>query len=128
MDANAKAKSRLDAEACEWLARVLDEGFDPEDPIPSPAHRQAALCRWLSASPRHIEVFMEALQLYLGLEGLFPESGAQVAVMHLHRDGCNITHLGSRLPKGSPSLVLSRQVSNDLLRVSARRPARRPRH
>ena len=63
MDSDLRAISRIDLEACEWLVRVLNEDVDPDDPLPHPADRCAALCEWLLLSPHHARAFFELLHL-----------------------------------------------------------------
>ena len=49
--------------ATEWLVRLLDTDFDPEEPYPDPLERQNAFTGWLSRNPAHVRAFLEILEV-----------------------------------------------------------------
>jgi transmembrane sensor len=49
--------------AIEWLVRLLDTDFDPEEPYPDPLQRQQAFTAWLNHNPAHVRAFLEILEV-----------------------------------------------------------------
>jgi len=49
--------------AIEWLIRLLDTDFDPEEPYPDPLQRQKAFLGWLSQNPAHVRAFPGILEV-----------------------------------------------------------------
>jgi hypothetical protein len=49
--------------AIEWLVRLLDTDFDPEEPYPDPLQRQNTFMGWLSQNPAHVRAFLEILEV-----------------------------------------------------------------
>jgi len=54
---------RIALEAIEWLVRLLDTEFDPEEPYPDPLQRQAAFIQWLTLDAAHVRGFLEILEV-----------------------------------------------------------------
>src|SRR5882762_9767761 len=55
--------SQTTLEATEWLVRLQDTDFDPEEPYQDPLQRQCAFLDWLKCSPRHVQAFMEVVEV-----------------------------------------------------------------
>ncbi len=55
--------SSIALEAIEWLIRLLDTDFDPEEPYPDALQRQNAFIGWLTRSPAHGRAFLEILEV-----------------------------------------------------------------
>jgi transmembrane sensor len=58
--------AQLDFQAAEWLIRLEDVER------PATSRQQAEFFAWIRRSPRHLQAFMEAADLWRGLEGLDP--------------------------------------------------------
>ena len=56
--------AQIAEEATEWLLRLEDPSFDPDDPYPDPVERQRQFFIWLSESPQHIREFLELYETY----------------------------------------------------------------
>jgi len=72
MDTQPATDGKIDAEASEWLVRLLDLEPDPDEPYFQPEDRQAAFYRWLSQSHRHLEGFLEVAETFRKLGNIDP--------------------------------------------------------
>jgi transmembrane sensor len=59
----ASNDSHIASEAIEWLVRLQDADFDPEEPYPDPLERRQAFVEWLKLSPAHVRAFMEIMEV-----------------------------------------------------------------
>lgn len=50
-------------EAAEWLVRLMDTDFDPEEIYPNPLERQNAFFDWLNQAPEHVRAFLEVMEV-----------------------------------------------------------------
>jgi transmembrane sensor len=101
MEPTRKSDAVIDAEACDWVIRLLDSETDLADPIPEPAARYAACRNWLLQSARHVRAFLQAADTLHALDGIDP---------HHHLDVARL------FAEGSGNIVLLRPVARPLLR------------
>lgn len=59
--------AQIYAEAADWLLRLRDTDFDPEEPYTNSTERQKCFFAWATQSPAHVRAYMEIAQTYYKL-------------------------------------------------------------
>src|SRR6185437_5602368 len=63
-------REALQDEAADWLVRLNDRDFDPDEPLPDPLARNEAFLRWVCQSKHHYAAFLEIYRVHKALERL----------------------------------------------------------
>ena len=58
------SNSTVDEEAADWVTRLTDLGFDPDEPYPDLVARNNAFIQWADQSPEHLHAFRKFYDLH----------------------------------------------------------------
>lgn len=64
----SRSDSTIDEQAAEWVTRLTDGEFDPEEPFPNLMDRNSALVEWASQSHEHQRAFLKMYETYRVVE------------------------------------------------------------
>jgi len=78
--------------ALEWLVRLQDVDWDPEEPYPDMEERQRVFLQWLRRSPEHVREFLEAMELERRVSHPDPQRLIQVQEL-LENSSANVVSL-----------------------------------
>ncbi len=60
----------LHEEAADWIVRLNDTGFDPDEPLHDPLARNEAFFKWVCRSKHHYAAFLRVYEVHQALEHL----------------------------------------------------------
>jgi transmembrane sensor len=98
-------------EAADWLVRLADDDFDPEEPYPNAVARNNAFLRWVSQSPAHLAAFLDVYETRQRLYNIDRDHVLKIEEVLKQRDAGVIHLYSGTKPGGSvaPSRVRSRR-------------------
>ena len=92
MNSPPPTDTQLNAEAADWLVRLIDNAPEPTDPDADRAALQGAFYAWLALSRRHLETFLETAESFDKLGTLDPKKRIDIRKL-LEQPPANVVRL-----------------------------------